>query len=166
MLEVKQSNGGAMARRFTSFARRAAVVTVAFLTFGGIVTVSAAPAQADKIDKWSSWWQPCKKMCLYYSPGLKGGCWSSNNVYDGEDLSSEIFDTCAGTGTAGVNQAVGGNAASMGNGTTNCNVTAWYYPGWIGYSSADENWLHPGWAGNLTSRLRNNEYSIEMDNCT
>ncbi|RKS68072.1 hypothetical protein BZB76_6315 [Actinomadura pelletieri DSM 43383] len=109
-----------------------------------------------------------KYMCLYYSPNLRG---SGSGISDvghypkaEPDLSWYTFYNM-NRGGAGHNQPVRNNAASMGNSTTNCNVTTWVYPNWGG----NFNWLHKRKWGNLTEGsvlLRNNEASIGANTCT
>ena len=149
----------------TSGLRRAAVLLTTMAGIGAGAAAVATPAQATNIDTWSSFWQPCGTyMCLYYSPALDNASWRPSGTADA-DLANNYFSN-GGTGTAGSGQVVANNAASMGNNTTNCNVTTWVYANYTGYSSADNNWLHAGHAGNLTSHLRNNERSIKVNSCT
>lgn len=145
-------------------AKRTAALLATLVTVGAAAAVAAPAAHADKIDTWKpgTWSQPCGSYCLYYSQGLYGGCYKDSvDVYD---LNYVIFENC-GEGSAGVGQRVGNNAASMGNKDTDCNVTAWYHAGWTAPSYTYENWLDPGYSGNLTSVMRNNERSINVNSC-
>ncbi len=142
-------------------AKRAAIVLTTVASLGGAAAITAPAAHADNIDKWSSWWQPCDGLCIYYSQGLQDGCFQSNGSVP--DLDAVEFKNC-GTGTSGVGQVVGNNGASMGN-VTACHVTAWYHANYTAPGSSYENWLDAGWAGNFTSTMRNNERSVNFNNC-
>ncbi|GIG92305.1 hypothetical protein [Plantactinospora endophytica] len=145
---------------------RVAVLAAGAVAASGIAVGLASPAQAANIDTWSSFWQPCGTyLCLYYSPGLTNASWRPGGT-SYSNLSGYTFSN-GGTGTAGAGQAVRNNAASMGNHTANCNVTTWISPGFTGpYGDwRDNNWLSPGHAGNLNGYLRNNEASINVNNC-
>ncbi|MGW1917028.1 peptidase inhibitor family I36 protein [Streptomyces sp. NPDC002076] len=149
-----------MAELMGSISRRAVAAAAAAVCVGGLGVGLAPAAQAANIDTWSSFSQSCGTyMCLFYSPGLTGGSWRpSGTSYS--NLSGYTFSN---------GQAVRNNAASMGNNTTNCNVTTWISPGFTGPhadNTLNNNWLHPGHAGNLNSYLRNNEASINVNNCT
>jgi len=146
--------------------RRVSLFAAALATASVTLAVAPQSAQADEIDTWSSFWQPCGTfMCLYYSPGLTNASWRpvGNNIYF-SDLNDVKFSN-GGTGTQGAGQVVGNNAASMGNHTSNCNLTVWVGVGMTGTYS-QENWLKPGHAGNLTPTLRNHDRSINVNNCT
>ncbi|MER8088870.1 peptidase inhibitor family I36 protein [Streptomyces sp. NPDC058316] len=143
--------------------KRASLVaaTVAAVSAAALGLAPTAGATSTNIDTWSSFWQPCGTyMCLYYSPNLTNASWTPSGTSDA-DLSGNKFGN-HGTGSAGAGQVVRNNAASMGNNTTNCHVTVFYSPSFKG----DSNWLHAGHAGNLNTRLRNNDASIRVDSCT
>ncbi|MFI1753594.1 hypothetical protein [Streptomyces sp. NPDC020571] len=149
--------------KLTRALKRASVVaaTAATLGAGTLTLAPSAGATSWNIDTWSSFWQPCGTyMCLYYSPNLDNASWTPTRTSDA-NLGGNTFAN-HGTGSAGAGQVVRNNAASMGNNTTNCHVTTFVSPNFTG----DANWLHAGHAGNLNSRLRNNEASIRVDSCT
>jgi hypothetical protein len=128
---------------------------------GGVLAAGPASASGTNINYYGSGWYNCAEhngndfYCLWYSPGLLNGVWGS---------------TASGTGTisASFTDGDGGvrnNAASMANDTSNCHVTTWVSPGYVG----DFNWLNEFWGGNLTSGsipLRNNEASINTNTCS
>lgn len=126
------------------------------------LTAGTASAAGTNIDFYSNGAQTCFNAtgtadiyCLWFSPGMINGVWGTKNQN-------------TGTITANFTQgdgAVRNNAASMANNTSNCNVTTWVSPNFVG----DFNWLHRGDGGNLTSGsipLRNNEASINANTCT
>lgn len=148
-----------MAKLLGTIRKRMTVVAAGAVCLGGLGVTMAPGSQAANIDTWSSFSQPCGKfMCLYYSPGLTGGSWRPGGT-SYSNLSGYTFSN---------GKAVRNDAASMGNYTINCNVTTWISPGFTGpYGDwRDDNWLHPGHAGNLNGYLRNNEASINVNNCT
>ncbi len=97
-------------------------------------------------------------FCLWYSQNLKNGVWgATGNV-------STISSTFAngGFGASGVGQSVRNNAASAAASDSGyCNVNIWVSPGYVGASNTLGDW----WGGNLNSSLRNNEASVNIDNC-
>lgn len=128
---------------------------------GGVLAASPASASGKNINFYSSGYTNCQNhnpndfYCLWYSPGLLNGVWGST---------AAGTRTITGSFTQG-DGAVRNNAASMANDTINCHVTTWVSPGYTG----DYNWLNALWGGNLTSGsipLRNNEASINTNNCT
>jgi len=139
----------------------AAAALFAAITF---IALTAGPASAagTNIDFYSNGAQTCANAtgsadfyCLWFSPGMTNGVWGTRNQNTG---------TITASFTQG-DGAVRNNAASMANNTSNCNVTTWVSPNFVG----NFNWLHRGWGGNLTSgsiQLRNNEASINANTCT
>jgi hypothetical protein len=101
---------------------------------------------------------------------MNGGSAYLDHVGNIPSLSGYTFGTGENhnVNTPGYGQAVRNNAASMENGTPNCNVTTWVYPNYVG----DFNWLSPGEGGNLSpnandpQQLRNNEASIDLNTCS
>jgi hypothetical protein len=145
---------------------RAVTMAVAATAVAATALFAAPAANADAINQWSSFWQPCGTyLCLYYSQALANGAFVPTGT-SYSDLNYYKFVN-VGVGTAGVGQVVGNNAASMGNNTINCNVATYYYKNFsYGGNYSLENWLSPGHAGNLTSTMRNNDRSINVNNCT
>ncbi|GAA4235410.1 hypothetical protein GCM10022254_42670 [Actinomadura meridiana] len=146
----------------------AAGAAIALSAAGSLLT--AAPAYAGyslKIDTWGSWGQPCGKYyCLYYSQGLWNASWRPSSKVD-NDLGGNKFSDSGSFGSAGDGKVVRNNAASMGNHTSNCQVTTYIYP----HLTGDGNYLNRGYAGNLTEgnsyyHLRNNEASITINSCS
>ncbi len=140
-----------------------------------LAQVPSAGASIYNINQWKASW--CRgsafNWCLYYGQGGQNSdtAWagSQNSVpnlsspYDWTFTSGEVHPVLPGNG-----QQVRNNAASMEDGTPNCNVTTWVYPNYVG----DYNYLNPGEGGNLTpnsadpQQLRNNEASISVNSCS
>lgn len=146
--------------------RRAAVLTAAVGLAAGAVGLSAGAANATG---WNiNGWTPSSAClnspylyCLWYhaGQGTGGAGWGSTALNTGT-ISGTFF--IGGSGAAGYGKPVRNDAASMSNGTTNCNVTTWVYPNYTG----NYNWLSPAYGGNLNYALVNNEASISANNCT
>ncbi len=140
---------------------------IAILTgLAAVVVGLAAPANAatgSNIDQWtptSTCLNSPYLYCLWFGQGNgTGGAGWGSTAMDTSTISGTFFIGCPGK--SGCGQSVRNNAASMSNGTINCNVTTWVSP----RSGGDWNWLDPSWGGNLTSSLRNNEASISANNC-
>ena len=112
------------------------------------------------IDGWHPTWcftSSSYYYCLWYSPNGANAGWGSTSLST-PTISGTFF---LGSG-AGKGAPVRNDAASMSNGTGNCHVTTWVYPNYQGAF----NWLDATWGGNLTSNLRNNEASINVNNCS
>lgn len=123
--------------------------------------LAASPASASgNIDQWQAY--GCHSYgdyyCLWYSQYGQGAGWGSNAAQT--SVISSTFGNIGGG--AGQGQPVRNNAASMSNGTLHCHVTTWVYP----QEQGAYNWLDAEWGGNLTSELRNNEASININNCS
>jgi len=111
------------------------------------------------IDGWHPTWCSTSSpylYCLWYSPGGANAGWGSTAT--GTPTISGTFFLGSGQGEGA---PVRNNAASMSNGTGTCHVTTWVYPNYTG----SFNWLDGTWGGILTSNLRNNEASININNC-
>jgi Peptidase inhibitor family I36 len=125
------------------------------------VGLAAGPASASgNIDGWHP--TGCHNYgeyyCLWYSPYGEGAGWGSSA--SSTDIISATFGNISGG--AGQGQPVRNNAASMSNGTLHCHVTTWVDP----HEQGAYNWLDADWGGNLTSQLRNNEASININTCS
>jgi hypothetical protein len=116
--------------------------------------------------------------CLFYGPDFDASSasyiWGSANTttatisanfYNIVDIRSTGILDLSNTSTP-----VRNDAASMANPWSNCNVTTWVSPNYVG----NYNWLTPSEGGNLTDSsntktgayLRNNEAAISKNSCT
>ena len=115
--------------------------------------------------------------CLFYGPEMDANSaayiWGSANT-NTSTISANFkhIDGILSTGIlelSNTNVPVRNNAASMANPWSNCNVTTWVSPNFMG----NYNWLTPSEGGNLTdpsntntgAYLRNNEAAISKNNC-
>ncbi|GLX49694.1 hypothetical protein Shyhy01_26440 [Streptomyces hygroscopicus subsp. hygroscopicus] len=143
-------------------ARVAVIGSSAVLASG--MAIGEASATSTNIDYWSTSTAPvrcARAMCLYYSPGAEGAIWQ-NGLSGAYDLGYwSFYDDHApnSNSSAGAGQAVRNNAASAENGSVNCTMSIYVYPGGYG----DVNVLDPGRGGNLTSGMRNNEASVNPE---
>lgn len=145
------------------------------LSIVGAALAQGAPANGSiyNINQWKASWcsHSAYNWCLYYSPGGANGNSAFFNYFGGvPNLSGYTFGTGENKDPSvpGYGQAVRNNAASLEDGTPNCNVTTWVSPNYVG----NYNYLNAGWGGNLTpnsadpQQLRNNEASINVNSCS
>lgn len=143
-----------------SFRKAVVVTAVTVLTaagVGGLATQASASTGAN-IDQYdSSYCQDSPyPYCLWYNSNGSGAGWGSE-APETAPITGTFFLT-NNAGSAGVGQKVRNNAASMANGTANCEVVTWYN----GDETGNWNELDPDWGGNLTPALHNNEASIAV----
>jgi hypothetical protein len=150
--------------------RTAILAATAGLAATGI-GLAAGPASASttNIDQWSPA-SGCLSSpylyCLWYRSGKgTGGYGWGGSATSPYNIPSNATFTIPGScpeSYCGAGAAVRNDAASMSNGTYNCNVTVWSADNHGG--SAD--WLAPTWGGNLTAGVSNHDESIDANNCT
>lgn len=99
--------------------------------------------------------------CLFYSPDFGSIVWVTTQM-SVSTISGDFYNASTGFETS---YPVRNDAASMLDLSSNCNVTTWVSPNYMG----NFNWLKPTYGGNLSQSgivLRNNEAAISENNCT